>query len=226
MTCYCCGSEKKFNFQKVLWKELIEEWRISDYEVEYINRQQGEHCQDCGSNLRSQALAFAIMKCFGFKGIFQDFVREKQFQSLQVLEINEACSLMQFLQQMPGHQLKTYPQLDMMNMNIADMSFDLVIHSDVLEHVEYPVTGLSECHRILKPGGYCAFTVPIVIDRLTISRVGMSPSYHGSGDNKSDYLVRTEYGCDAWKQVIQAGFQECRIFSINYPAAQAMVAVK
>jgi len=225
MICYCCGSTN-FNFQKVLWKELIEEWRISDYEVEYINRQQGEHCQDCGSNLRSQALAFAIMKCFAFTGIFKDFVKSVQFHDLKILEINEACHLTSFLKEMPGHNLKAYPELDMMSMDIADMSYDVVIHSDVLEHIKYPIRGLSECYRILKPNGYCAFTIPIIVDRLTISRVGMPPSYHGSGDNRPDYLVYTEYGCDAWKQVIQAGFQECRLFSTDYPAAQAMVAVK
>jgi ubiquinone/menaquinone biosynthesis C-methylase UbiE len=114
-----------------------------------------------------------------------------------------------------------------MNMKFPDMSFDLVLHSDVLEHIKYPIRGLSECYRILKPGGYCAFTIPMIVDRLTISREGMPPSYHGSSDNLSDDLiVHTEYGCDSWRQVIQAGFQQCRLFSIDYPSSLALVAVK
>jgi SAM-dependent methyltransferase len=35
----------------------------------------------------------------------------------------------------------------------ADRSFDLVLSSQVLEHVESPATYLSECFRLLKPGG-------------------------------------------------------------------------
>jgi hypothetical protein len=53
----------------------------------------------------------------------------------------------------------------------------------------------------------------------------MPPSYHGS-EAQPIYLVHTEYGADAWKHVIRAGFQECRIFSLEYPAALALVGVK
>jgi SAM-dependent methyltransferase len=225
MICYCCGSNN-FSINDVLWEELINEWRLSNSEVEYINKQQGLHCTECHSNLRSITLAVSIMKCFGYVGLFQDFVKEDRIQKLQILEINEAGSLTKFLAQIPNHILKTYPELDMMNMKLPDMSFDLIVHSDVLEHIKYPVRGLSECYRLLKPGGYCAFTIPMIVDRLTASREGMPLSYHGSCENSSDFIVYTEYGCDAWKQVIQSGFQECRLFSIDYPSAQALVAVK
>jgi len=225
MICYCCGSGN-FTKHNVLWRELIDEWRISNYEVEYINKQQGLHCTECHSNYRSIGLAMSIMRCFNYTGLFKDFVREEGIQTLQILEINEAGSLTKFLAEIPGHTLKIYPELDMMNMQFPDMTFDLVVHSDVLEHIKYPTRGLSECYRVLKPGGYCAFTIPMIVDRLTVSREGMPPSYHGSGDNLSDFIVYTEYGCDVWKQVIQAGFQECRVFSIDYPSAQALVAVK
>lgn len=225
MICYCCGSSN-LNAYDVLWKELIDEWRIAPYEVEYINKQQGLHCIDCKSNLRSMVLAKAIMRCFGYTGFFKDFVKQKKIQNLQILEINEAGSLTKFLVEIPSHTLKVYPEIDMMNMKIANMTFDLVVHSDVLEHIKHPIRGLSECRRILKPGGYCAFTIPMVVDRLTISREGMPASYHGSQENQPDFVVHTEYGCDAWKHVIQAGFTECRLFSVDYPSAQALVAVK
>lgn len=225
MICYCCGSTN-FASHNVLWRELTDEWCISNYEVEYINRQQGLVCKECNSNWRSAALAFAIMRCYGYVGFFQDFVQEKQVQDLQILEINEAGGLTKFLRQIPGHKLMVYPQLDMMNMKLPDMSFDLIVHSDVLEHIKYPIRGLSECYRVLKPGGYCAFTIPMIVDRLTRSREGMDPSYHGSGENLSDLIVYTEYGCDAWNHVIRSGFKECRLISIDYPAAQAFIAVK
>jgi SAM-dependent methyltransferase len=41
-----------------------------------------------------------------------------------------------------------------------DGSFDLVTLWHVLEHVHDPVAVLRECHRLLRPGGYCVIEVP------------------------------------------------------------------
>jgi hypothetical protein len=79
---------------------------------------------------------------------------------------------------------------------------------------------------VLKPGGICAFTIPIIVDRLTLSREGLPSSYHGSSANPADCLVHSEYGADAWKHVIQAGFEECRLFAFDYPAALALVGMR
>jgi len=225
MLCPCCGSTETQE-QPVLWKELIDDWRLSKHEVAYIDRQQGFHCTACGSNLRSMGLAKAVMACFGYPGLFKEFVRSESAQRLQVLEINEAGTLTQFLNDLPNRVLGRYPEIDMMNLRFEDMVFDLVVHSDTLEHVPHPIRGLSECRRVLKPGGFCAFTVPMIVDRLTRSREGLPPSYHGSQENPTDCLVHTEYGADAWKHVLLAGFQECRIFSLEYPASQAIVGVR
>lgn len=42
----------------------------------------------------------------------------------------------------------------------ADNTFDAVILSEILEHVEDDVAGLKEAYRVLKPGGVVAVTVP------------------------------------------------------------------
>ena len=116
----------------------------------------------------------------------------------------------------------------MMNMSkIPAGYYDLVIHSDTLEHVADPVVGLAECCRVLRPGGACCFTVPIIIGRLSRSRNGLPPSYHGSpGEFLTDFIVQTEYGADAWVQVLRAGFAECRITSVRPPAAHALTGIK
>jgi SAM-dependent methyltransferase len=223
--CPCCGSTQ-LQEQPVLWKELIDEWRIADHEVAYIDRQQGLICAGCGSNLRSMALAKAVMACYGYSALFNVFVRSDAAKKLRVLEINEAGGLTPFLTGLPNHVLVRYPEIDMMNLRLEDRAFDLVVHSDTLEHVPHPVRGLSECRRVLKPGGFCAFTVPLIVDRLTRSREGLPPSYHGSPSNAADHLVHTEYGADAWKHVLLAGFAECRIVALEYPASQALVGVR
>lgn len=225
MQCFCCGSDR-FAEVPVLWKELIDAWRLGSHEVDYINRQQGFHCQECSSNLRSMALARSIMMSFGFSGLFRDFMRTERARSLRVLEVNEAASLTMYLKEAPGHLLACYPDVDLMSLPYEDEQFDLVVHSDTLEHIPRPIRALSECRRVLKPGGFCAFTIPIIVDRLTLSREGLPPSYHGNPNNPVDCKVYTEFGADAWKHVIQAGFRECRIASLDYPASQAIVGVK
>lgn len=41
-----------------------------------------------------------------------------------------------------------------------------------------------------------------------------------------DYVVQTEFGADAWTYVMEAGFSELRLFSLDYPAALAMAAYR
>lgn len=224
--CLCCGATQ-LTSASVLWERLIQDWGLSLDEVDYIDRQQGFHCQICGSNLRSMALASALMSNFQFSGTFSEFVQQPKVQSLKLLEINEAGTLTQFLSGLPGHSLRAYPDVDMMALPFESLSFDVVCHSDTLEHIPDPVAGLSECHRVLKPGGLLAFTIPMIVDRLTRSRQGLPASYHGyPEEGREDFLVHTEYGSDAWKQVIRAGFQECRLIVLEYPAALALMAIK
>src|SRR5262249_42080248 len=139
--CLCCGSTQ-LQEHPVLWKELIDEWRIADHEVAYIDRQQGLHCAGCRSNWRSMALGEAVMACYGYPALFSGFVRSDVGRKLRVLEINEAGGLTPFFTELPNHMLVRYPEVDMMNLPLEDRAFDLVVHSDTLEHVPHPVRGL------------------------------------------------------------------------------------
>jgi len=168
-----------------------------------------------------------MMQYANYKGYFKDFVSTIKMRSKKILEINEAAWLTQYFNKIPGHVLASFPKVDMQKLPYKDNYFDIVLHSDTLEHVPDPLAGLQECYRVLVPGGYCVFTVPMVIDRLTKSRGGLPPSYHGSETkNSDDYIVHTEFGGDAWKLVVQAGFSEVRVYSLEYPAAQCFLCVK
>lgn len=219
----CGGSEFEENI--ILWPALINEWQLSDKEVNYVNRQQGCQCRNCGSNLRSMALAQAILTSFDFAGNFQEFVNCPDHENLAVLEINEAGNLTPLLKNLPNHKIVTYPEVDMTQLPMSLQGFDLVVHSDTLEHIEFPVTALNECRRILSDRGRCIFTVPIIVDRFSRSRHGLAPSYHGSpGDGRTDYLVHTEFGADVWRYVLEAGFQSAAIHCVEFPSAIAIEA--
>lgn len=49
---------------------------------------------------------------------------------------------------------------EMHELDLADQSFDKVICSEVLEHVENPGAILSQIRRVLKPGGTAVITLP------------------------------------------------------------------
>ena len=222
--CYCpiCGGTD-FSVQKVLWSELITDWQLNQFEAEYIDKQQGFFCNKCGNNLRSMALAHAILSTYRFSGILTGFVESDLAREIKVLEINEAGGLSPILAKLPNHQLVRYPECDMTNLPYESGSFDLVVHSDTLEHVPNPTVGLAECGRVLNSGGRCIFTVPIVVGRMTRSRVGLKCSYHGDPGQLTDgYAVCSEFGADVWRYAMEAGFRCVSFYNLDYPAGLAM----
>jgi len=131
-TCPCCGSTK-FVSNTVLWDGLIKEWGLKKDEATYINRQQGYTCQGCETNLRSMMLAYAITQVYGMT--FQDFLKS----DIRILEINEAGHLNKYFKTMRNHTLVEYPEIDMMHLPHRANSFDLVVHSDTMEHISEPI---------------------------------------------------------------------------------------
>jgi len=223
--CPVCGG-RVFSFKEVLWSELINEWQLSPYEVDYVNRQQGLLCDQCGNNMRAMALAHAILRSYRYPGTLDDFVESDAGGALKMLEINNAGALSPVLSRVDGHKLITYPEYDMENLDIESSTYDLVVHSDTLEHIKNPVKALSECGRVLKPNGKCIFTVPIIVDRLSRSRAGLEDSYHGNkSTDSSDLIVRTEFGCDVWKYIMQAGFSAVAFHCVDYPAGLAIESI-
>jgi SAM-dependent methyltransferase len=223
--CVCCGCGT-FEGASVLWPELVEAWELTAREVEYVDLQQGWHCTACASNLRTMVLARAIVRVRGGAEPLTVFLRTAEAQRLRILEINEAGSLTQFLTALPHHVIVRYPEVEMHRLPFPPGSFDVVCHSDTLEHVEDPVGALRECRRVLAPGGALAYTIPIIVGRLSRGRAGLPASYHGDRTQETpDLLVHTEYGADAWREPFEAGFSECRIVALAPPAAHALVAV-
>jgi SAM-dependent methyltransferase len=222
--CDVCGG-RTFDHTPVLWAGLIDEWELSVYEAEYIDVQQGTHCRSCGSNIRSIALARAIMRFGHFAGTLSAFVDNPAPANLRVLEINEAGTLHQILRRLPGHRLASYPQVDMRSLPFPAASFDLIVHSDTLEHVPTPLNALRECRRVVDDDGAVIFTVPVVLERLSRTRAGRPPSYHGNESSPDPgMLVQTEFGADVWVLVARAGFSSCELLPYRFPAGLAILA--
>lgn len=80
-------------------------------------------------------------------------------------------------------------------LRFPDDHFDIVITSDVMEHVRLDVLAHQEIRRVLKPGGIYLFTVPHFRDRHdTLVRVSVVDPEDPSKDL---YLTEREYHGDA-----------------------------
>lgn len=219
--CVVCGSTAASVVDPVLWPSLIDEWELSELQAASVDRREGQRCPQCGAALRSAALALAILHHARWTGTFDAWTSSRP--PLRILEINRAGQLTSWLDRIDGHLLVEHPDVDMQQLSFPDGGWDLVVHSDTLEHVDDPVTALAECRRILAPGGALCFTIPIIGGRLTRRRDGLPPSHHGSESDPA-YLVVTEYGADFWTQVLDAGFTTLRVDVLQWPDAIALTA--
>jgi SAM-dependent methyltransferase len=205
----------------VLWDELVSEWGLSAEERGAIDRQQGQRCVSCGCSLRASVLARGIACALGETGPLRGLHRP----GLRVLEVNGAAQLSEHLARLGRTTRAEYPSVDLQSLPYADGSFDMVVHSDTLEHVPDAASGLRECRRVLAPGGVLAMTVPIVPDRATRTRVGLPESFHGSRETRDAGMrVWWEFGADAWVMVARAGFGRIELVTQAFPAAVAVVA--
>jgi SAM-dependent methyltransferase len=221
----CAGTE--FADAEILPAALIADWALTAEETALINRQQGRHCVACHANLRSMVLADAILAWTGTAGPLRVAVVTAALRGLRVLEVNQAGTLHPLLATLPNHVPGVYPETDITNLRFPDGVFDLVVHSDTLEHVPDPIRALAECLRVLRPAGAVCFTVPFLPTRFTKSRAGLPPSFHGpAGETRPDYLVHWEFGADAWAWPFRAGAGEVRLHTRDHPAAHAITALK
>lgn len=211
--CAVCGHREFDQRTVALDPQLIADWKLSESEAAYIGRRQGSCCLRCGSDLRSQILARAVSSFFASLHPLQALVDMAALTG-HILEVGEAGTLSPILRRSPNYVFGASPEIDLMSLPYGDNSFDAVVHSDRLQHVADPIRALAECRRVLKPGGACIFTVPIVADRLSRDRASEQRS------------IRTEFGSDAWTYASKAGFARVTMDSLDYPTAIAITAWK
>ena len=153
-------------------------------------------------------------------------------EKLRILQIAPTPALDRYLRAMDSVEYDTTDllmpnvsfQADIQNMDmVQDKTYDVIICSHILEHVEDDRRAMRELHRILKDDGVCLFLVPLVIglDR-TDEAFGLSEEENwkrfGQGDHtrlyaKEDFLNRLSeagflvymlkedyFGAELWRQ--------------------------
>ena len=112
---------------------------------------------------------------------------------------------------------------DVQRLTYADASFDVITHTEVLEHVPDDSRALVELRRVLRPGGVMLFTVPLHDGVRTIERARLldgrvthlrPPAYHRDPlRSGAGILAFRDYGTDIIERVQAAGFTHAWIES-------------
>lgn len=243
--CNTCGFRGRPLNREVLWPELIAAWELTPQWARWMNEREGSRCAWCGTTLRSSGLAGAIVAAVNAAAGTQAthlaaLFRDRRARALAIAEINSAGNLHRYLARCPGLRhsefgSKTLPSENLMALSYADRSFDLVVTSEVLEHVPDAQRALAEIRRVLKPGAAHVFTVPVVADRVSRRRARLAadgaivhllpPSHHGTAQTEqNDFLVFHEFGSDFEALCRDAGFELTVLRDAHNPALVTYIA--
>jgi SAM-dependent methyltransferase len=122
----------------------------------------------------------------------------------------------------PGARLgRLVTNQNLERLSFPDAAFDLVVTSDVLEHVRLADRAHREIRRVLRPGGRYLFTVPHVRDRPTLERVRvvdpddpardvdvLEREYHDDGNAEGGRaLAYRSFGSDLDGELRNLGFE-------------------
>lgn len=243
--CSVCGYQgNNFQVHNVVNDDLFETWGLSQGQRVQFDLRESSNCPRCHNSARTRALASAIIKKLPLRNTqtLTGWVIQANKMKLKVAEINSCGQLHRSLKKLKNlnyseyvssgdwktrakNWLKGISYQDIENLKYKNGSFDLVLHSEVLEHVNDPQRALAECMRVLKKDGVCIFTVPVILNRASRRRAKvvdgeteqlLKPSFHGSGEN--DNLVFWEFGKEVvhdWKVKIayQESDKELYVFS-------------
>lgn len=190
--CPCCGNEVIYNPLSGYYSVMMSKYQLVDNsrpetlnEIEYS-------CPQCGGSDRDRLIISFLQR----EGL------AKASEGVKVLQIAPAAAITYWIEMNCPHIDYETTDLymdnvsyrsDIMNMNmIQDETYDVIICSHVLEHVQNDRKALSEMKRILKPHGKIVFLVPIDLNVAKIDEEwGLSEAENwkrfGQGDHCRKY---------------------------------------
>ena len=211
-TCSVCGYEGEFKKNNPSFRE-------------------GYQCPECKSSLRYRGQAASILNIYG-KNCHSSLVvlsKDEEFSKLNIYEPGVIGPFRKLFSEYEGYRDSFYWDdvelgeakdgiqcQSLEALTFEDNEIDLIISSDIMEHVRHPWVAFSDIHRVLKPGGYHIFSIPVHLPMMSMTkyRVDTStnedihieePHYHGNGVGGRS-LVYTDFGADIEQKLLEIGF--------------------
>jgi SAM-dependent methyltransferase len=173
-------------------------------------------CPQCAGSLRYQAQAQTLVRILSREGArcLEELAEEREFRSLAIYEPGTLGPFRTVFECHPCYETSAYwPDVprgklrdgirceDLMSLTYEEDAFDLVITSDIFEHVRKPLEGFAEVARVLRPHGLHVFSIPVEhpLPERSVHRVDTSgpedipilePVHHNG------HLVYTDFGKD------------------------------
>ncbi len=209
---------------------------LCGYEGIFLKKHQfmreGFRCPDCSSSIRHRAQAAAIINCFPNFNVhsISQLIDKILPLNLNIYEPGIVGPLQKYFSHLsyykrsyfwldiPTGELKNGIQCqNLEKLTFKNDLFDLLITSDIFEHIRHPWVAFKEVFRVLKHGGYHIFTIPVQLplNKKTVYRVNtdgeedvflLEPRYHIAGDGDKS-LVYTEFGEDIIQELKYIGFE-------------------
>src|SRR5712692_9224444 len=215
MTCTVCGEFTRFK-------------------IEGDNLREDCACASCGAMNRYRQIAYVLCgtqsKQF-HKPIYSLANVAQYCKDIAIYNTEARGAVHAQLGKLPGYQCSEYfgpthrsgemvngvMHQDLMELSLEGNSLDVVLSSDVFEHISDPYRAHQEVHRVLKPGGRHVFTVPFHLQgflddtRATLDEKGnpvflAPPIYHGDPLSPEGVLVYTIFGLEMLVHLRRIGF--------------------
>jgi hypothetical protein len=191
-------------------------------------------CLHCISRMRYRIVAYGLLReCRERFGIDAASITDlaPRLQQIDVLDTDAYSPIARRMSQTPTYKLSSYlpgsppgylPEqglynVDLQAMAFPDKSFEVILSSDVMEHVRQLQTANREIFRCLKPGGCHIFTVPFdqpaattrtLIDTATSEDIYLEPpQMHGDDHLEGMVPAYRIYGLDLLDQLRACGFE-------------------
>lgn len=209
--CNICGSIGKFDYVS---------FNSSDDQLAQLR--ENIVCKSCGSISRDRMLIYMLQKHLKLDIPLANATKNK---SIRILETSGARAHPEYLAKLFDYYNIWYdPKIisrgdydirkygDLQNLKFPDNYFDVILSSDVFEHVRDDTKAFLECYRVLRPGGILILQVPFLgLEKRTVKLVetiGDSdifltlPQYHAS----NTLVYRLYGGLDLIPQLWRIGF--------------------